>query len=92
MQKSLRDLNGRFNPTNSMDRLIFDCPVDSNHSILVALNKPIKDVNEGRFWQAIGTSLDDITLSPSVDCTHTKDGKPSGCGFHGWVRVGAVAW
>jgi hypothetical protein len=37
-------------------------------------------------WHMVGTSIDDLTLSPSVDCT-----KGGGCSFHGWVLNGEAA-
>jgi hypothetical protein len=45
-------------------------------------------------WEIVsGTSLDDLTLSPSINCDipwKDKDGveHPSWCKFHGYVRAG----
>lgn len=36
-------------------------------------------------WEASGTSIEDLTLSPSVHLTSQH-----GCGWHGWVKNGAA--
>ena len=43
---------------------------------------PEIDPAPGR-WQATGTSMDDLTLSPSVWLSGE-----GGCGWHGWVKQG----
>lgn len=58
----------------------------------------IKD-STGKYprWSIVsGTSLDDLTLSPSIDCSKPwKDEKgvehPSGCSFHGYIKNGDAA-
>ena len=43
----------------------------------------------GPVWEHVsGSTIDDITLSPSINC----DTPTSGCTFHGWVRNGIVSW
>jgi hypothetical protein len=47
-------------------------------------------------WEMTGSSLDDLTLMPSVNCdVPWKDDAgvehPSSCKFHGWVKNGDVA-
>ncbi len=44
-------------------------------------------------WQIeSGSSLDDLTLSPSINCDiPSKDGTPSICKFHGYVKNGEAA-
>lgn len=37
-------------------------------------------------WQVSGTGYDDLTLSPSVDCTHGGL-----CTWHGWVKNGEAS-
>lgn len=86
----LSELNGKIEGDNLL--LFFECPIDKSHGILIALNKPYQDLNEGRFWNSTGDSIENITLSPSVDCTKKKDGTPSGCHFHGFVSNGNVTF
>lgn len=43
-------------------------------------------------WQMSGTSLDDLTLSPSINLdVPGDDGTVSGCRWHGWVKNGEAA-
>lgn len=43
-------------------------------------------------WQMSGTSLDDLTLSPSVNCDiEGPNREPSVCKYHGWVQNGDVS-
>jgi hypothetical protein len=63
--------------------------IEGDHYILVffanphgaEVASPAADANPR--WTMSGTTLDDLTLSPSVDCT-----KGGGCSFHGWVTNG----
>lgn len=76
--------------------LIFDCPkCNAGHSIEasfagrgVADNQGSRN-HEGKpsRWNVTGTGLDDLTLTPSVDCT--RNGGP--CPFHGFVTNGGAA-
>jgi hypothetical protein len=67
--------------------------IEGDHYILVffanpfgAAPAPAGCVPSPRWTIVAGTTLDDLTLSPSVDCT-----KGGGCSFHGWVRNGDAA-
>lgn len=43
-------------------------------------------------WEMSGTSLEDLTLKPSINCDiPNDDGTPSHCKFHGFVTNGDVA-
>ena len=59
----------------------------------------------GYVWRKLeGSSIDDLTLDPSIDCTPKKNLYPNmddatwkiyvsqGCKFHGWVKKGKVIW
>lgn len=53
------------------------------------------DGNPNPRWTMSGTSIDDLTLTPSINCDipwKDKDGveHPSGCKFHGFVTNGDV--
>ena len=40
-------------------------------------------------WTFSGSSIDDTTLSPSVNCdTHPTIQHPGDCHWHGWVKAG----
>lgn len=43
-------------------------------------------------WNAIGSSFEDLTLSPSIDLTprpqQIPEGAPKGCCWHGWIQNG----
>jgi hypothetical protein len=42
-------------------------------------------------WTMSGSSLDDLTLSPSVNCDiQGPNREPSFCKYHGWVKNGDV--
>jgi hypothetical protein len=43
-------------------------------------------------WEMAGNSLDDLTLSPSINLdVPGNDGTIQGCRWHGWVRNGDAA-
>jgi hypothetical protein len=43
-------------------------------------------------WEMSGSSLDDLTLSPSINLdVPSDDGVVYGCRWHGWVRSGDAA-
>lgn len=47
--------------------------------------------NHPRWAIVSGTSLADLTLSPSIDCNIPHKGVPSSCNFHGYVKNGDAA-
>jgi hypothetical protein len=42
--------------------------------------------NSEHLWEVTGTSMNDLTLSPSILCKYNKDYPP----WHGWIRNGEV--
>lgn len=83
--------------------LHFLCPTCRRQQLVVPFANPpgegAPDASlnaNGVLWTRTGETLDDITLSPSVDARHVLggvDGEPRvECRWHGWVRNGeAVA-
>lgn len=69
--------------------VLFDCPKCLGHKIMAwwpnAPSQLAGDPSGGKRWNASGTSLDDLTLSPSILLT-----SPEGCGWHGFVRDGKI--
>jgi hypothetical protein len=72
------------------------------HYIMVCFANPIgasaapTEFDHNPRWLMEGSSLDDLTLSPSVNCDIPwKDAAgvehPSSCKFHGWVKNGDAA-
>lgn len=66
--------------------LLFDCPLCGKHSVLCWDRTIPPDIppKPGR-WTITGSSLDDVTLNPSVNLNVRPD---SACKWHGWVRNG----
>lgn len=68
--------------------LVFLCPLcreTNGHSIGVWFRDrgvPDEATPKGR-WGVSGTSLDDLTLAPSIHIT-------TGCGWHGFIRAGQI--
>lgn len=57
---------------------------------------PVEYDDNPRWTIEAGSSLDDLTLSPSINCDipwKNKEGveHPSSCKFHGWVKNGDAA-
>jgi hypothetical protein len=80
---TLRDLNAKLIRQYRRDDtegpivgVSFDCP---------ACVKPhrVYFSNDGR-WTITGTTIDDLSISPSIDCTR------SGCGFHRVITKGVL--
>lgn len=69
------------------DVLFFVCPLcPKQHGIAVSWEKP-SIVDSGAVWKKVsGTTIDDLTLSPSINC----DVEKSDCKFHGWIKDGHV--
>lgn len=67
--------------------VLFDCPLCGDHKILTWFpNAPATvpgDPSGGKRWTPTGTSLADLSLSPSILLTSEL-----GCGWHGHVRDG----
>lgn len=95
--------NGNLHEQESIDGaqgVMFVCPLCRGHRVLCWFKNPIKaprvpdnmQPGPGR-WEASGTSLDDLTLNPSVnlDVPRTEEQKrlyPNTCLWHGWVKNG----
>jgi hypothetical protein len=67
----------------------FSCPVcrggDAAHEIMIAFEGRLtKQDGLGNTWLVSGTSLDDLTLSPSIQV------RSAPCQWHGFVRNGAT--
>lgn len=62
------------------------------HSIRVFFSNPQnapvapQEYDDNPRWEMSGTSLDDLTLSPSIDLDVPEN--KGGCGWHGYVRNG----
>lgn len=64
--------------------VMFDCPACRRHSVLVHFRGRVPDdADPGARWDVAGTTVEDLTLSPSVDLTGATD-----CGWHGFVQNG----
>ena len=73
---SIADANG----------VMFDCPKCRNHSVIVWDRSIPAGITPGPGrWTITGTSLDDLTLDPSINLS------PLGCCWHGWVKNGDAA-
>ena len=72
------------------DGVEFYCPKGGDRACrILCWNKSVPlsiDPTPGR-WNMAGTSLEDLTLSSSVDVS----GGPCGCGWHGFIQNGEVA-
>jgi len=76
--------------------LLFLCPKCGTHSILVWFqNAGVPDsLRPGPDrWQATGTSIDDLSLTPSInlDTYPTHEGVKHACDWHGWVLNGRAS-
>lgn len=78
--------------------LFFVCPLCQKHHVLVWFgnprNAPLAPANlkPKPRWKMSGTSLADVTLSPSVNLdVPQEDGTPPPCKWHGWVQNGNAA-
>lgn len=66
--------------------------IEGDHYILVFFANPCgapvapPEADKNPRWTMSGTTLDNLTLAPSVDCT-----KGGGCSFHGCVTGGTAA-
>jgi Family of unknown function (DUF6527) len=99
---SIRSVAGR---PQQDDCLLFDCPAcNTGHMIMVSFMPPSLHLT-GAIWKKVsGSTIEDITLNPSIDATPKRNLHPEmdeitwrryveqGCKFHGWVRNGTVSW
>lgn len=68
------------------DGVIFDCPLCGGHKITVFSTEAPAELEaapNGKRWTLSGTSLDDLSATPSIQLT-------SGCMWHGHIRDGEV--
>lgn len=103
MDRSLRELDGELVSVSGRpqqeDCLLFTCPVCrtesgelTGHGIMVSFRPPSLFPN-GCVWGLVsGASVDDMSLSPSINCNVIVNGHESDCKFHGWVTDGRVRW
>ena len=99
-RKKLTGLQGEFvqiDKRPERDCLMFECPAcDNGHMIMISWNPPSL-FKSGAIWKKTGTTLEDVTISPSINCDvpweNSKGNmQESNCKFHGWVRNGQVEW
>lgn len=91
--KPLRELDAAFMVLDeqgiSQPVLVFICPACTDgHSIMVGWTEP-SIYPSGAVWKKTGDTVDDITITPSINCDVGPD---SSCRFHGWVTNGVVTW
>lgn len=103
----LSELHGEFfDHIRGQPCLYFVCPSCKSkglhaHGIIVGWTAP-SFFKSGAIWQKSGDTIQDVTISPSIDLTGSSEiedsetGKmktiPSTCSFHGFVRNGWVEW
>lgn len=87
-----------FNEQDTIDGaqgIMFDCPLCHRHSVLCWFSNPINapivpadmEPGPGR-WEASGSSIDDLTLNPSVNLDTQNAREHKSCLWHGWVKNG----
>jgi hypothetical protein len=98
VRRTLRELQGEIitlagQPEGQREALFFVCPIcPDGHGIIVQWQGQ-SIYPSGVIWQRTGSTLDDLTFSPSINCDVVyPDGHLSECKFHGWVRNGGVEW
>lgn len=75
----------------------FLCPLCGHHMVLCWFTNPRNAAKvpddatpgPGR-WEASGTGLDDLTLTPSVNLDTQSARDQHSCLWHGWVRSGSA--
>lgn len=72
--------------------VIFDCPgCNGGHSVLVWFrDRPVPSTEEpsSARWEASGSTIDDLTLSPSINLDTESARIAKTCCWHGWVKNG----
>ena len=70
--------------------ILFVCPKNRRCGILLGPQFVDRPNPEGLcVWKWDG-NMEAPTLSPSINCLAEKDGKPSGCGWHGHIIAGEM--
>ncbi len=81
--------DGNFDEVAAMadaNGVMFDCPKCGRHSVLVWDQTIPTGIEPGPGrWIMTGSSLDDLTLSPSVNLPKIE------CAWHGWIKNGDAA-
>ena len=79
------------NQMHGAQGVLFDCPLCGGHSILAWFKGKVPDdasPGPGR-WTPIGTSLEDLTLTPSINLDTEEMAKyADACKWHGYVTNG----
>lgn len=99
----LRELNARFVAAEGRDGMgmVFDCPhcLPRSEPFALYFANPLdggaalapEAGSKNHRWARTGNSVDDLTLSPSVNCLVGEQGQP---GFeqhwHGWILNGEI--
>jgi len=75
------------------DQIWFECPAcDTGHYIRIAI-EPSGKIRDGEpVWKHSGTTFEDLTITPSINCVPKGKKYPKSCAFHGWIREGIVTW
>lgn len=85
MERLLSELDSKLTD-NQLSFLCPACPgFPKTHSIVVGFKKGYESAG-GDLWDRAGESINDLTVSPSIDATKGH------CLFHGWIRGGMVTW
>lgn len=72
------------------DCLLFICPTcRDGHGIMVSFIGPSL-YPSGAMWEKSGSGLEDLTISPSINCDYPLEDGSRPCRFHGFVRDGWV--
>ena len=70
----------------------FDVPLDptglikqlaATHGVAEWAPDAIRGMNDGRLWHRTGDTFDDLTLTPSIDCSRSGH-------WHGFITAGQV--
>lgn len=87
-ERTLRELDGEITQIDGRDGVFFDCPCCTpTHGICATWSGPSL-YPSGAVWRLEGEpNLDELTLTPSIDCSSSGH-----CTFHGWVQGGKVRW
>ncbi len=93
---SLKELDPQWGAENgNRFCLIFDCPIPGCPNKHIAV--PFRmfagyDAEKHHIWTMTGDTFDTVSFVPSIDATRNKQGKPTGCMFHGFITNGEVTW
>lgn len=72
------------------DGVLFVCPGCREHSILVWFTDRVVAAEQfpAPRWRPEGGTLDDLTLSPSINLDTPSAREHGTCRWHGWIRNG----